>query len=85
MEEAELESGSFSFYPRKNNVLKNLEPLSILKGREQKFKKVDLFVKEALSLVEVVRILKSEDLKTGEEDDFYSVANEFVYRRDHLF
>ena len=83
VEDAEIDVGHFHFMPLKTAVEKSGTFVNF-EGREQKFKKVDIFVKEALSLVEVIQTLKDENQKPEDINDFYSVANEFTYQKGVL-
>ncbi len=83
VKEAEQTRGHFHFIPLKTTVEKSGTFVNF-EGREQKFKKVDLFVKKALSLVEVVQRLRNENSQQEKPEDFYSVTNEFIHQRGVL-
>ena len=70
VEEVELGKGHFYFIPVKTAVEKSGTFVNF-EGKQRRFEKVDLFVKKALSLVEVVQILRGEDKTQVETEDFY--------------
>ena len=83
VEEIKQMRGHFYFIPVKTFAEKSGTFVNF-QGKEQSFEKVDLFVEQALSLVEITGILKGEEQGLETMDNISSVNNEFIYHRGAL-
>ena len=83
VEEIEQVKGHFYLIPLKTFAEKSGTFVNF-QGKEQSFEKVDLFIQEAFSLVEITRILKGEEQGLETMDNISTVNNEFIYQRGVL-
>ncbi|MEM7645856.1 MAG: 2Fe-2S iron-sulfur cluster-binding protein [Pseudomonadota bacterium] len=83
VEEAEQAGGHMHFIPAKTAVEKS-GTFTNHAGIEQKVEKVDLFVEQALSLVDVATIMSGGEVHTEFSEPVEIVSNEFVHERGQL-
>lgn len=83
VEEAEQAGGHFHFIPVKTLVEKSGTFVNYA-GLAQKFAKIEVFVEQALSLTEIVQVLKGEAIELDIINPVERVENEFVHERGQL-